>query len=210
VPDRERRQLEAIYERAMAATDLPWHREEAPELLEKAVTTRARRGAALDLGCGSGVFSVYLAQHGFEVTAIDFIKKALEFARERARQGGVRIQFVHADVLRWLPTRPFDVVLDSGCLHSLNPADRPTYRQHLLKWLEPGGDYILVHFEKRHPLDWRPIGPRRYSRPKLLAEFTPDFTEVDHRSRIHRTPFPIGPKIRVGEYWFPRSDHAPA
>lgn len=203
---RERRQLEAIYDQARAATDLPWHRDEPPPLLQAAVAARARRGRALDLGCGSGVFSVYLARQGFDVTALDFIDKALQLARARASDAGVTVRFIHADVLTWQSSDAFDVILDSGCLHSLNPADRPTYHRRLLEWLAPGGDYILVHFEKRHALDWRPMGPRRYRRARLLHEFSPKFVETDHRSLVQTgVPLPIGPTIQVGEYWFQRS-----
>jgi 2-polyprenyl-3-methyl-5-hydroxy-6-metoxy-1,4-benzoquinol methylase len=203
---RERRQLEAIYDQARTATNLPWHRDEPPQLLQAAVAARARGGRALDLGCGSGVFSVYLALHGFEVTALDFIDRALQFARARTNDAGVTVRLIHADVLTWQSNGAFDLILDSGCLHSLNPTDRPTYRRRLLEWLAPEGDYVLVHFEKRHVLDWRPMGPRRYRCAQLLREFSPNFVEIDHRSLIQTgVPLPIGPTIQVGEYWFRRS-----
>jgi 2-polyprenyl-3-methyl-5-hydroxy-6-metoxy-1,4-benzoquinol methylase len=35
-------------------------------------------GSALELGCGTGDCSIYLAQHGWQVTAVDYVKQALE------------------------------------------------------------------------------------------------------------------------------------
>jgi len=48
-------------------------------------------GSVLDIGCGSGIWSVKLAARGWEVTGIDLVPKALRLARERARQAGVSI-----------------------------------------------------------------------------------------------------------------------
>ena len=42
-------------------------------------------GSALDLGCGSGVWGVKLAERGWQVTGIDMVEKALQRARERIR-----------------------------------------------------------------------------------------------------------------------------
>ncbi len=45
-------------------------------------------GSALDLGCGTGDSSIYLAQHGWKVTGVDFVPKALEKARAKAAAAG--------------------------------------------------------------------------------------------------------------------------
>lgn len=55
-------------------------------------------GAALDLGTGSAVWGVQLAQRGWEVTGIDIVEKALRRARERAEKAGVEMRLVHGDV----------------------------------------------------------------------------------------------------------------
>ena len=57
-------------------------------------------GPVLDLGCGSGIWAVKLAQRGWDVTGVDFIPKALRRARERAREAGVEARFVQGDVTK--------------------------------------------------------------------------------------------------------------
>ena len=99
----------------------------------------------------------------------------------------------------------FDVILDSGCLHGFTGKDRTTYRDRILDWLAGDGDYVLSHFDRRHLLDWRPIGPRRIPRGEILALFSPGLAEKANTTMDRKTPLPIGPVIRVGTYWFKRN-----
>jgi release factor glutamine methyltransferase len=55
---------------------------------------------ALDLCTGSGCVAVILAQHGFNVTAVDISKKALKIARKNTRLHGVKVSFLHSDLLK--------------------------------------------------------------------------------------------------------------
>ena len=193
----------SFYRKAKRPEDLPWHREDMPEWLARAAA-KPKPGRFLDLGCGTGVFSAQLAQKGWDVTAVDFTPEALRMAEARAREAGVKVRFVQADVLTWGGSGAFDLVLDSGCLHSLKPADRPRYKSQLLKWLAPKADYVLIHFGRRHFLDWRPMGPRRRKRREILAELAPELAGRDYKEHIDKAPLPIGPAIQICEYWFRR------
>src|SRR5439155_2097835 len=115
-----------------------------------------------------------LAKEGFDVTGIDYLPEAIAMAQAAAREQGVAARFVQSDLLSWESDGAFDLVLDSGCLHSLHPSERPAYRKRLLSWLGSAADYVLIHFGKRHPLDWRPIGPRRRRRQQIVNEFQPE------------------------------------
>jgi len=70
----------------------PWdHDQVPPELVELVEGPAALRpGGALDLGCGTGAEAIYLAQHGWGVTGIDFVGPALEAARREAAAAGRR------------------------------------------------------------------------------------------------------------------------
>ncbi len=68
-------------------------------------------GRALDLGCGRGVNSCWLASQGWHVTGVDFSTEAIASAQARARQLGVSVTWVQEDLQEWAPpTQRFDLV----------------------------------------------------------------------------------------------------
>src|SRR5947207_8623932 len=97
----EKKVLETFYQKASCPEDLPWHSTNLPQLLVDAVHQRKTPGKALDLGCGTGVYSVYLARQGYEVTGLDFIPQALEMARKRSATENVSVNWVQHDLLAW-------------------------------------------------------------------------------------------------------------
>ncbi|MEV3985346.1 methyltransferase domain-containing protein [Nonomuraea sp. NPDC049758] len=79
---------------------------------------------ALDLGCGTstGTGTIYLATHGWDVTAIDMVAKALATARRNATAAGVTPCFIHGDVIRLHELGTGDgytLLVDFGCLRNL-------------------------------------------------------------------------------------------
>ena len=80
-------------------------------------------GPALDLGCGSAVWGVRLAERGWQVTGVDIVEKALHRGRERVQEAGVDMQLVQGDVtdLRAADLgSDFRLVLDTGTFHGLS------------------------------------------------------------------------------------------
>src|SRR5262249_26238328 len=57
-------------------------------------------GRAIDLGCGMGRYTIYLAQHGWKTTGVDSVERALQVARRRADERNVGVEFVRGDVTR--------------------------------------------------------------------------------------------------------------
>ena len=106
-------------------------------------------GTALDLGCGTGDSSIYLAKHGWLVTGIDFVAKAVEKAQAKARASEVTVNFVRADVTR-LSTEGigsnFDLIVDNGCLHGMSAEDRDAYVREVTAVAAPGARLLLVEF----------------------------------------------------------------
>ena len=111
----------------------PWERMPSLPIGEQAVALIDREeggreapyGSALDLGCGTGSWSARLAQHGWEVTGIDIVPKALRIARERARRAGAEIRFVEGSVTALTTAgiaSGFRLILDFGVVHGL-PAE---------------------------------------------------------------------------------------
>lgn len=100
---------------------------------------------ALDLGCGLGRNTHWLAEQGYQATGIDLSAYAIEWARQRSAETAVT--FVEGDVLREpIPGGPFDVVYDSGCFHHLPPHRRLSYLRTLDEVLKPGGLFGICTF----------------------------------------------------------------
>jgi SAM-dependent methyltransferase len=196
--------MRRFYRQAQGAPErLPWHREDPPPVLVSAASAREAGDRVLDVGCGAGVFSVWLAEQGLDVTGLDLFPEALAMAEKRAADRGVEVAFVCADLLTYVPETPFDLVFDSGCLHSLVGGSVAAYRAQLLRWLAPGADFVLEHWSKRHRFDWRPVGPRRRSQESIQRAFA-SLELVDAHVNDFRAPLPFGPQVRAVGYHFRR------
>jgi len=104
-------------------------------------------GRALDLGAGDGTTAVWLALHGWQVTAIDFSSVALDRARGLAAGAGVEVTWIEADLLDRAPSvSGFDLVT---LLHIHLP---PPERRLVLAWaaeaLAPGGVLLVIGHDR--------------------------------------------------------------
>ena len=110
----------------------PWERmpslpigEQAVALLNEEESGRQPPyGPALDLGCGTGYWSVRLAQRGWEVAGVDIVPKAVRVARQRARRADVEVLFVEGSVTALTTAgigSGFRLILDFGVVHGLSP-----------------------------------------------------------------------------------------
>src|SRR6059058_762713 len=124
-----------------------------PELIE--VIEGARRlpaGRALDLGCGTGTTTVYMASNGWQVTGVDFVPRALRVARAKAAAARLPVAFLVGDVTRLhdYPIQPgFDLLFDQGCFHSLPEAAQPTYVHEVARMARSGATYLLYAFGRQ-------------------------------------------------------------
>jgi SAM-dependent methyltransferase len=107
------------------------------------------RGTALDLGCGTGDNSIYLAKHGWQVTGVDFIAKAVGKAQAKAAANKVAVTFARADVTRLSSEgvgSDFDLIVDNGCLHGMSADDRDAYVREVTAVAAPDARLLLVEF----------------------------------------------------------------
>ncbi len=116
-----------------------------PELMEFIAQTPPGRG--LDLGCGTGTNAITLAQHGWEMTGIDFVGRAIKTARRKAAQADLAIDFRTGDVTNLADVPgPFDLMLDIGCFHSLTEEGKTAYVKNLENLLAPEGLFLMYAF----------------------------------------------------------------
>ncbi len=106
-------------------------------------------GAALDLGCGTGDSSIYLAKNGWRVTGVDFVARAVDKARAKAEANKVAVNFVRADVTRLSSGgigSTFGLIVDNGCLHGMSAEDRDAYVREVTAVAAPDARLLLVEF----------------------------------------------------------------
>ena len=121
----------------------PWDTEISPPELINYISNHPP-GRALDLGCGTGTNCITLAKSGWEVTGIDFVKRAISKAKEKSHQAGLNIDYLVDDVthLDQIDT-PFDLILDIGCFHNLTYQDKLSYLTHIQRLLRPEAIFLL-------------------------------------------------------------------
>ncbi|HSS62940.1 MAG TPA: class I SAM-dependent methyltransferase [Gammaproteobacteria bacterium] len=121
------------------------------------------RGRALDIACGAGRNALYLAACGYEVDAVDISPTALEGARAEARERGLEVHWIQADLDSFLPTQGhYDLVVVARYANrkllprlarALKPGGALLYEHHILTELEVDGpkdpDFRLAPDELR-------------------------------------------------------------
>lgn len=206
IPTPEMKTFLATYDWAKNWQDLPWAHDE-PTLFLADICQQRRPGRALDIGCGAGTDSVFLAKRGWEVTALDFMPKALEYTQARAREAGVDVTPVEADVTQWQPPHAYDLVLDHGLLHNMDPERHAVYRERVMAALAEDGDFLLLHWHPRFP--GQPngrMGPRRVGRGEIQAFFAPELSErFFAREEFEDLPDLVGGSMVQAYYWFRRN-----
>jgi 2-polyprenyl-3-methyl-5-hydroxy-6-metoxy-1,4-benzoquinol methylase len=126
-----------------------WRIDGVPEVVRDAVEDRwmTEGMRALDVGCGLGYTTAWLAQHGLEVLGVDVSRRAIKQA-SRLHQGTERLAFDVVDVCQPRTfRRQFDALVDRGCLHQFR--DRrmeERYANNVTAWARPGGHFLLLMY----------------------------------------------------------------
>lgn len=110
-------------------------------------------GTALDVGCGEGADAIWLAERGWQVTAVDVSTVALERATRQAVKAGAeiadRITWQHTDAMAWEPT-PLQFDLVSAMFIHLPRLEHDALYRQLASAVRPGGTLLIVG---HHPSD---------------------------------------------------------
>lgn len=138
-------------------------------------------GTALDLGCGAGQNSIWLAQRGWRVHGIDIASGAIERAQLAAAGAGVEATFETADVTTWRTRERFDLVIST---YALPP--RGTGRDHALVTardaVAPGGTALVAEFD----VSLAASSPMTEENLVSLDEITSVFEAFDlERAEVH-------------------------
>jgi SAM-dependent methyltransferase len=160
---------------------VPWDLGPRKELVEAVESGRLQPCRAIDLGCGTASNAIFLAQHGFDVTGVDYSPAAIALCQERGAVAGVSVRWIEDDLTNLRRAAgPFDLLVDWGVYDDLSLEDRRAYLRTVLPLTHAGSQFIIyVH---QWPLRWwerplhRLLGGGGSMRPgEVAADFGPHF-----------------------------------
>ncbi len=145
-----------------------------PNLVEFIEKCLVKQGKVLDLCCGAGTNTIYLAQSGFDVIGTDISPTAIKIARKKAEQAHVDIKFMVQSFLN-LPFKAeeFDFVFDMGCFHHVKIEDRTGFIRGVQRILKNRGTYMLTCFSFKNGVGWN-----HFTR-KQIHDFFSEYFEIN-------------------------------
>jgi len=153
--------------------DTPWDKgAPSPGLVDFLAGNRDLPGATVCVpGGGTGHDACEWAKAGFRVYGYDLAPGAVRLSTERAEAAGLRAAFRQADFLRADPPFRFDWIFEHTLFCAIQPAERDLYRRAVIRWLQPGGNYLAVNYLIPDQ-DGPPFGT---TREELIKRFSPYF-----------------------------------
>ena len=150
--------------------ELPWFRKKLDrDFKNELADRRIRKGDVLDLGTGPGTQALELVKLGFNVTGTDISKSAILEAKKLSDD----INFIVDDILGTKLKKKFDLILDRGCFHTIEPGDRKIYLKNIKNLLNKNGLLFLKCFSDKEPETG--VGPYRISKLMINSIFEKDF-----------------------------------
>jgi len=99
---------------------------------------------SLELGCGLGIFSSFMASQGIKATGVDFSSVAIEKAKKRITNNILKPNYIVGDVINLaIINEQFDVSYDVGCFHCLNDDGQQKYVSEIYRLLKPGAVHLI-------------------------------------------------------------------
>ena len=195
----------SLWYRALYALGItPWESDQATLASQFATLVsfeEARRdepyGPALDLGCGTGHWTVELALRGWEVVGVDIVPKAIQAARHRAQAAQVDVRFVEGDVTSLSEAgihREFSFFLDVECFNHLDDSQRMAMGEEVDAVATDGATMLMLAWKRarRGPL---PTGVD----PSDLDRAFPTWRIIEEYPYIGELPFPLR---RISPTWY--------
>jgi len=169
---------------------------EIVEVLAEVLSATAPQGHVLDLGAGDGRHTLYMAEKGLRVTAIEKDQQALEKLETLVKTNSLiqpsRIQPVQGDItmIEGLPQNHFDAVICTYVVHELQPEQARRITEYVRDHVKPAGYFALsawlgkfrTHFEQAREqfMEWKEIKSipgksyakkrKRYDKIELLLQ----------------------------------------
>ncbi len=131
----------------------------------------------LDIGCGTGPVSCFLAQQGYNVDGFDISRTAIEIARTKAEDLGLDIHYSVDDICHISITGSdiYDIVIDTHCMHCITyDSDRHAALTNIFRLLKKGGYFIVETMSIEDPSLW-PLNGRIDKQGIVWREVNEDY-----------------------------------
>lgn len=150
--------------------DFVWSIREPPEELRDLVERgELPTGVALDVGCGAGIITKYLADHLDHTIGFDVAHRALEQGRQTSQKHSGRVSYLVAEAPRFpFKDGSFTFIFDRGCLHNIPFTNWPEYFEELGRVLQPNG-LFQVYCGRPGRINLIPLRPLRNLLRRLLG-----------------------------------------
>jgi SAM-dependent methyltransferase len=147
-----------------------WHYDHpSPELVAMVSCGLIKPGdRVLEVGCGAGTDSIYLAGAGVSVTGWDISQTAIDLARTAAREAGARVTFQRVDIFSpMVPRTNVDAVIDRGCLHNIPLEQWSEFSRRVHRFLHKGSGLYFVRGSREPSVGrqiFTPLSPENVAR----------------------------------------------
>ena len=172
--------------------EVSWFQESpAPSLQLIEIAKPTSDAVIVDIGGGASRLVDQLLARGFEnLTVLDLSEAALAAAKVRLGSRAAQVQWVVADVTKWVPTRRFDIWHDRAAFHFLTEErDRTGYIARLRQALKIEGHAIIATFAPDGPEKCSGLPVMRYDAARLGQTLGPGFQLLRSQRSDHATPW---------------------
>jgi len=115
----------------------------------------------LELGCGSGLISIYAARKGANVTATDINKVAIEFLKRNSLVNNATLEIVYSDLFKNISPQTFDIIAINPPYYKKQPRSEIDYAwycgengeyfsdlfENLLRYIHPATEIYMILFD---------------------------------------------------------------
>ncbi len=175
---RDRGGIEDFWDQRYSGIEHLWSGQ--PNISLVSETRGLRPGRVLDVGCGEGADALWLAEHGWDVTALDVSRVALDRAAGQAERLGLHVHWLHAGLVEaTIPPATFDLV--SAQYPALLRTDDNIAERALINAVAPGGLLLVVHHAapNKEQANIHGFNPDEYVSPANVAAMLDDGWRIE-------------------------------
>ena len=187
--ERTRPRDRASWDQRYADSEVPWDSGEVDVHLGGVLERHGiEPGKALEIGCGTGTNTIWLAQQGFAMTGQDIAQNAIARAKAKLAAAGVTCNLFVGDFLvDEVPGAPYQFVYDRGVFHVFDAAEEQSrFTARVADLLMPDGMWhSLIGSTDGPPRD---SGPPRRSATAITKAVEPHFEILE----LSSTTFDLG------------------